>query len=96
MLGENHKKKIFIILAIVFAVSGIVFSLLYYVSELFVPAATSASLGLMFIFLLLLVKESPCYLTQKQNVIFKLIAWIGLIFGVLTSVLQLIIYFHLL
>lgn len=95
-MKDNQRKKLILALTMTSALLGIVFSLIYFIFDVFIPAASALSLCLMFIFMLLLIREYPGYFTKKQNVIFTILIWIGLLIGVLAAILQLIIYFRLL
>lgn len=95
-MKENQRKKLILSLTMASALLGIVFSLIYFIFDIFIPAASALSLCLMFIFMLLLLREYPEYFTKKQSVIFMILIWIGLLIGVLAAILQLIIYFKLL
>lgn len=95
MSNKTVKNKILLICALCFALGGIVFSLLYLIGEIFIPSVSALCLCLMFVFILLILKENPEYFTKKQNIVIKIIIWIGLVAGFLAALIQMFIFLKL-
>lgn len=95
MSNKTVKNKILLICTLCFALGGIVFSLLYLIGEIFIPSVSALCLCLMFVCILLILKENPKYFTKKQNIVIKIIIWIGLVAGFLAALIQMFIFLKL-
>ncbi|HOD92498.1 MAG TPA: hypothetical protein PLT91_01280 [Clostridia bacterium] len=92
-MEEKKNKKILIWLILGSAVLGIIFSILYLGFEIFIPAASAVCLCLMFLFIILAAKKYMELFSKRQMMVIKIIAWIGMISGLLAAIIQLVLFF---
>jgi uncharacterized membrane protein len=91
---EKRLKAVFI-LTIIFAVAGMVFSILYLAFQVFIPAASPVSMSLMLGSILYLIRSNR---DKYSKGIFKALLIIiiaGILIGIIAGVLQLILFFRI-
>jgi uncharacterized membrane protein YedE/YeeE len=95
MDNKDKRLKTAFILAIIFAIAGMVFSILYLVLEVFIPAASPVSMSLMLGSILYLIQSNREKYSKGMFRTFVIIIIAGILIGTIAGMLQLILYFRI-
>lgn len=94
MEDKERRLKAVFILTIIFAVTGMVFSILYLAFQIFIPAASPISMSLMLGSILYLIKSNNEKYSKRLYKTMVILIIGGILIGTLAGVLQLILYFQ--